>query len=208
MYILYHFPFSQHGRRVVALLEEARIPYELRVVDMASGQHMSDDFRKINPNHQVPVLIDGDLTLTESNAILRYLCTKHDLVQWYPRALDARAQVEQWLDWNQCRLGPAVVDIVLNKVFLGPNGDASAIGRGERRLADVAPVLEARLSRSAHVAGDTPTIADLSIASNLTQLSLADASPKTPAILAWYRKMEALSGVRASCAPMQAKTNG
>ncbi|MEH2505631.1 glutathione S-transferase [Bradyrhizobium sp. AZCC 1578] len=123
-------------------------------------------------------------------------------------ALDSRARVEQWLDWNQCRLGPAVVDIVLNKVFLGPNGDASAIERGERRLADVAPVLEARLSRSAHVAGDTPTIADLSIASNLTQLYLADASPKTPATVAWYRKMEALSGVRASCAPMQAKTKG
>jgi glutathione S-transferase len=206
MYTLYHFPFSQHGRRVVALLEEARLPYELRIVDMGAGQHLSDDFRKVNPNHQVPVLIDGDLTLTESNAILRYLCAKHDLVDWYPPAPDSRAQVEQWLDWNQCRLGPAVVDIVLNKVFLGSNGDTSAIERGERQLADVAPVLEARLSQSAYVAGDKPTIADLSIASNLTQLHLANASPNTPATVAWHRKLEALRGVRASCAPMQAKT--
>lgn len=204
MYALYHSPFSQHARRVVALLEEAALPYELRPVDMRAAEHMSDAFRKINPNHQVPVLVDGGLHLSESNAILRYLCAKHDLTGWYPAALGERALVEQWLDWNQSRLSPAVVDIVLNRVFLAANGDASAIERGEKRLADVAPVLEAALLRRPFVAGDAPTIADLSIASNLTQLQLAKAMPATQAIAAWHQKISSLPGVQKACAPMQA----
>jgi glutathione S-transferase len=204
MYALYHSPFSQHARRVIALLEEAALPYELRPVDMGAAEHMSDEFRKINPNHQVPVLVDGDLQLSESNAILRYLCAKHDLTGWYPTDLRARALVEQWLDWNQCRLGPAVVDIVLNRVFLGAKGDASAIERGEKRLADVAPVLESALLLRPFVGGDAPTIADLSIASNLTQLQLANAMPSTQAIAVWHQRISSLAGVQKACAPIQA----
>jgi glutathione S-transferase len=208
MYLLYHSPFSQHARRVVALLEEAAIAYELRTVDMAAGEHLSAAFRQVNPNHQVPALVDGDLTLWESNAILRHLCNKHGLSRWYPADHATRALVEQWLDWNQCRLSQAVVDIVLNKVFLGAAGDASAIARGEERLADVMPVLEAALSTRSYVAGEAPTIADLSIASNLDQLGLAGAAPTTPAIGAWSRKMNSLEGVRKSCAAMKAAMAG
>ena len=123
MYLLYHFPQSQHARRVVSLLEEAGLEYELRHVAMDKGEHRSAAYLAINPNHQVPTLVDGDVTIHESNAILRYLCAKHRLNAWYPEDLPARAKVEQWLDWNQCRLSPAVVDIVLNSVFLGAAGD-------------------------------------------------------------------------------------
>ena len=112
MYILYPFPYSQHARRVVSLLEAAGLPYELRHVDMAKGEHLSAAYLAINPNHQVPTLLDGDLVLHESNAILRYLCHQHGLSDWYPADPKHRARVEQWLDWNQSRLSPAVIDIV------------------------------------------------------------------------------------------------
>jgi glutathione S-transferase len=91
MYILYHFPYSQHARRVVSLMEEAGLPYELRHVDMAKGAHRSAEYLAINPNHQVPTLIDGEIKLHESNAILRYLCVKHGLNAWYPQELPLRA---------------------------------------------------------------------------------------------------------------------
>jgi glutathione S-transferase len=68
----------------------------------------------------------------------------------------------------------------------------------------VAPVLEQRLTQSPFVAGETPTIADISIASDITQLQLASAAPGTPAVEAWLEKVNALKGVGASCAPMQA----
>jgi glutathione S-transferase len=122
MYMLYHFPFSPYVRRVVALMEEAGLPYELKPVDLPTGEHMSAEFRAVNPNHQAPVLVDDGLQPAQSNAILRYLCAKHGLSEWYPADPKPRALVDQWLDWNRCRLGLAVADIVLNKVFLGEHG--------------------------------------------------------------------------------------
>ena len=57
MYTLYGFPFSQHSRRVVSLLEETGLEYEFKNVDMMNGEHMSPTYLEINPNHQVPTLI-------------------------------------------------------------------------------------------------------------------------------------------------------
>jgi glutathione S-transferase len=198
MYILYHFPYSQHARRVVSLLEAAKLPYELRHVDMSQGAHLSADYLAINPNHQIPTLVDGDLVLHESNAILRYLCHKHGLTDWYPADPRQRARVEQWLDWNQTRLSPAVVDIVFNSLFAGARRDELAIARGAAKLRELGPILEAGLGARAFLAGPAPTIADLSVASNLFQLGLADARPAGPRIAAWYERVSGLECFRRS----------
>ncbi|PPR26349.1 MAG: Disulfide-bond oxidoreductase YfcG [Alphaproteobacteria bacterium MarineAlpha10_Bin1] len=196
MYVLYHYPYSQHARRVVALLEEAKLAYELRHVAMDKGEHMSPAYLALNPNHQVPTLIDGALTLFESNAILRYLCVKHDLDDWCPVELASRAAVEQWLDWNQCRLSPSVIDVVLNKAFLGDQGDPAAIQRGEEKLAELLPVLDAELVSKKFLAGAQPSIADLSVASNITHLSFAAAEPKQENVTAWLRRVCAIEGFK------------
>lgn len=198
MYQIYSFPFSQHSRRVISLLEEMGIAYDNHVVDMMNGEHLTEQYHGINPNRQVPTLVDGDIKIHESNAILRYLCIKHEWFDWYPRSGDALARVEQWLDWNQCQISPMVVAIVLNKVFLGENGDLKAadeaIGKIQARFA----VLENGLAGRIFLAGKKPTIADLSLASNLFQLSLANEMPATPNILQWYEKVAALRGFQKS----------
>ena len=201
MYVLYHFPYSQHARRVVSLLEAAGLPYELRHVDMAKGAHLSAAYLAVNPNHQVPTLLDGDLTLHESNAILRYLCHKHDLTDWYPADPKHRARVEQWLDWNQCRLSPAVIDIVRNKLFRGDKSDLGAIARGEANLRELAPILDAGLAAQDFLTGPKATIADLAVASNLFQLGLAKASPPGMHTAAWYQRMGTLDAFRKSLPP-------
>src|SRR5688572_2995139 len=198
MYVLYHFPYSQHARRVVSLLEAASLPYELRHVDMGKGEHLSAAYLAINPNHQVPTLIDADLTLHESNAILRYLCQKHGLTNWYPSDLRHRARVDQWLDWNQSRLSPAVIDIVFNTLFAGARRDEQAIARGKAKLRELAPILDAGLAAHDYLTGPKPTIADLSVASNLFQLGLAETIPSGAHIAAWYRRMGALDAFRKS----------
>jgi len=198
MYVLYYFPFSQHSRRVVSLLVEAQLEHELRLVAMADGQHRSPEYLTVNPNHQVPTLVDGDVKIHESNAILRYLCLKHGLTQWLPEKLDERAKVEQWLDWNQCRLSPAVVDIVFNTVFMRERGDQAAIARGKERLAELEPILESGLRQQRFLAGDQPTIADLSVASNVFQLSLARTVLSGSHTKEWYERVGALRGFQQS----------
>ncbi len=198
MYRLHMNPWSFYSRRVIALLVQCDLPHELREVDMMAGEHRSEAFLALNPNGQVPVLVDGDLALAESNAILRYLCTANRLDDWYPTDARARALVEQWLDWTQCRLAPATSDIVFNTMFAGDQADQGAIARGRDLLSVLAPILEARLDQSAYVAGAMPTIADLAVFSCLSQLGLVQSRLAAPSISAWYDGMAALKGVRAA----------
>jgi glutathione S-transferase len=198
MYTLYHFPYSQHARRVVSLMVEADLAYELRHVAMDKGEHRSTEYLAINPNHQVPTLIDGDVKIHESNAILRYLCTKHGLTAWYPDELPARAKVEQWLDWNQCRLSPTVVDIVFNSVFAGPAGDRAAVERALSRLPELWSILDAGLADRPFLASSRPTIADLSIASSVFQLTFASVTPAGRNTADWFQRMSDLEGFRKS----------
>lgn len=201
MYELYMSPLSQHCRRVVSLLEEEGIPYTKRPVAIEVGEHMSPAYLAVNPNHQLPALkVDGEILL-ESNAMLRFICDKHGLDKWYPKDTLARARVDQWLDWNQCRLSPPLVQLVMNKVFLGDKGDPKLVEQASERLADIFGVLENHLNGRTFVAGDRPTIADLSIASNVFQLNFAGAVPTSPNIGAWFGRTAELRGFRASLPP-------
>lgn len=195
MYTLHMHPFSFFSRRVIALLAQCDLPHELRLVNLMAGEHRSESFLALNPNGQVPVLVDRDLVLAESNAILRYLCTMNDLDDWYPVAPHVRAKVEQWLDWTQMRLSIATRDIVFNTLFAGERADKAALAKGQELLESLTPILEQQLSRSAHVVGETPTIADLAAFSCLSQLALADARPDTPSISRWHNGIAALRGV-------------
>ena len=198
MYVLFHSPYSQHARRVVSLFIAGGLPYELRHVAMEKGEHMSPEYLAVNPNHQVPTLLDGNIRIYESNAILRYLCTKHTLTDWYPSHLARRAAVEQWLDWNQCRLSPTVVDIVLNSVFLGDRGDQTAISRGQAKLPELQQLIDEGLNGRAFLSGEQPTIADLSLASSIFQLGFAGIGPAGEHTRRWFERMMEIDGFRCS----------
>ena len=202
MHTLYGSPISQHSRRVISLLEEAALDYKFNVVDMMNGEHMSPSYLKINPNHQVPTLLSGDVKIHESNAILRYLCNKHSLNTWYPIDINQRASVDQWLDWIQTRMSPAVTGIVLNKVFMGDDADLDAIKLGKEKMVELLPLLEEALENTLFIAGDKPTIADLALLSNIFHLSLADETPTGENTLRWYESMLKMKGVKKSLPEM------
>ncbi|MCP5207171.1 MAG: glutathione S-transferase family protein [Hahellaceae bacterium] len=62
--------------RALWLLEEVGATYQYRALDFSKGESQSAEFLAINPAGKVPVMVDGDLTLTESAAILTHLCDK------------------------------------------------------------------------------------------------------------------------------------
>ena len=202
MYTLYGFPFSQHSRRVVSLLEETGLEYEFKNVDMTNGEHTSPTYLVVNPNHQVPTLIADNVKIHESNAILRYLCNKHALDAWYPQDADKRGTVDQWLDWIQCRLSPAVLSIVLNKVFMQDEADQEAIKQGQIQMVELSPIIDNTLADSQFLCGDKPTIADLALVSNVFQLSLANETPSGESTGRWYNAMLEMDGVKRSLPEM------
>ena len=83
---LYMHPVSMTSRPVRLFIAENHIPCEEQIVDLMTGEHLQPPYAGINPNKLVPLLEDGDLLLTESSAILKYLAEKIESPA-YPRDL-------------------------------------------------------------------------------------------------------------------------
>jgi len=95
---LYMHPVSMTSRPVRLFIAENRIPVEEELVDVMTGAHLQPPYATVNPNCLVPMLEDGDLRLTESSAILKYLAEKIGSPA-YPKDLKARAKVNEMMDW-------------------------------------------------------------------------------------------------------------
>jgi glutathione S-transferase len=95
---LYMHPVSMTSRPVRLFIAENGIQVEEQVVDLMTGEHFGPDFSAVNPSKMVPVLEDGDLRLTESSAILKYLAEKIESPA-YPKDLKQRAKVNEAMDW-------------------------------------------------------------------------------------------------------------
>jgi glutathione S-transferase len=95
---LYMHPVSTVSRPVRLFIAENKIPVEEELVDLMTGAHMKPPYSTINPNCLVPMLEDGDLRLTESSAILKYLADKIGSPA-YPKDLKQRAKVNELMDW-------------------------------------------------------------------------------------------------------------
>lgn len=95
---LFMHPASITSRPVRLLIAQKGLDVEQQVVDLFSGEHHQEPYISINPNRLVPVLEDGELKLTESATILRYLAEKYDMPE-YPKELKKRARVNEIMDW-------------------------------------------------------------------------------------------------------------
>ena len=74
---LFGFPGSPYCRAVHLILEALETPYQYKMVNITKGEQMNPDYLKINPQHTVPAIKDGDFCLSESNAILTYIANAY-----------------------------------------------------------------------------------------------------------------------------------
>jgi glutathione S-transferase len=95
---LYMHPVSNTSRPVLLFIAENKLPVESEVVDMMTGAHLKEPYVSLNPNRQVPTLVDDDFVMGESSAILKYLADKFNLPS-YPKDLKKRARVNEAMDW-------------------------------------------------------------------------------------------------------------
>ncbi|KAF2355506.1 Glutathione S-transferase N-terminal [Trinorchestia longiramus] len=94
---------SQPCRALYIFLNKTKIPHEKCKVDLAKGEHKTDDFQAVNYFQLVPAINDSGFKLSESVAILRYLCRKypdHVADHWYPKDIKKQAIVDQYLEWQ------------------------------------------------------------------------------------------------------------
>ncbi len=119
---LHAHPLSQHSRRVLMLCHELGIIPEIVPVSLENGEHKSETFLRLNPNGQVPVLVAGDVVLSESHAIMKFLVSTAPDTGFYPTENRERANVDMWLDWNHTKLNPPVQTAVMQTLFMGEMG--------------------------------------------------------------------------------------
>jgi len=194
---LYHHPMSLNARRAVLTALQLDAPVELAFVDLRAQENLKPQFLQMNPNHRVPVLVDGDFQLWESRAIMQYLADKTPRQTIYPTDVRARADVNRWLFWCSQHFTPAIG--ILNwenfvKPMIGRGGpDPLEVKRGETLLAEFATVLDAHLASREWICGSALTLADLSIAAALGCAGPAKAPVAQYANLQkWFGSMQRL----------------
>ncbi|HEY9108158.1 MAG TPA: glutathione S-transferase family protein [Roseateles sp.] len=149
----------------------------------------------LNPNALIPVLIDGDFVLWESNSICRYLAAKGGATQLLPADPQARAQVEQWMDWQAGELNNSW-RVAFMALVRGQPATPEAIAAGVASWNRHMGMLDAQLARTgAYVTGDSFTLADVVLGLSAQRWKNAPiAHDELPAVEAWMQRLSSRPG--------------
>lgn len=195
---LHRHPLSGHSHRAELFLSLLNKEVELVEVDLASGEHKSEAFLKLNLLGQLPVLQDKDTVISDSNGILVYLAEAYDASgQWYPKNPAVRAQVQRFLSIaaNQVANGPAAARLVT--VFGHKLDHELLIAKANTLL----QMLEQHFDNNIFAVENKPTIADIALYTYIAHAPEGNVS-LTPYVnvLAWLKRIEALPGFIAMAA--------
>ncbi len=157
---LYYFP-SPNPQKVKFAMLELGLECEMVPVDLTRREQRKPEFLALNPFGRVPVLVDGDLTLWESHAILAYLGDKTG--KKWPTSVAGRADALRWMFFLSSHISPPATDLAFNRIAVklaGLPGDEAAIARGEKALPDVISIVEGQLAKAGWMLGDDFTLVD------------------------------------------------
>jgi glutathione S-transferase len=189
---------SSNVQKTLWCCDELGVAYERVDAGREFGQVGEAAYRARNPNGLVPTLVDGDLVIWESNAIMRYLCNRYGGERLYPVDPAARGQVDQWLDWQLTTLAPAITPVFwalirTQEVAVDPKQLAAQIDK----LGRVWALLDAQLASRPYVAGATLSLADLAFGNSIRRWYGFDLMrPDLPNLAAWYQRLGERPGFR------------
>jgi glutathione S-transferase len=197
---LYAHPVSQPARACLSLVRAAGLSpsrVAIKLVALEKGEHKSPQYLLMNASGAVPALRDGEFGLGESHAIMRFLCARFGLSDfWYPADPHKRARVDEYLDWHHThtRKGvPFFFHKYMAKHF-GMTPDTLRRSEGRAHYEAAANFVEnVFLARGAWIAGDAISIADLSCYAELGPLQwddeLGPVLDALPRLTRWLRAM-------------------
>jgi glutathione S-transferase len=181
---LYGFPPTR-SIRVLWTLRELDVEFEFVNVDPTQGEHRRPEFLAVNPAGKLPVLVDGDFTLTESVAIVLYLAEKYPEKGLLPSGLRPRAEVYRWLLFSATELEQPLWRIARHTSLYPPEKRLAAeIPIACQDFLEMAAVLEKHMDGRQFLVGDDVTVADfvaaytLDMAAILEQHMLLDTLPR------------------------------
>ncbi len=188
---LYEFPPTR-SIRVRWMLQELGADFESISVNLAAGEHRHPDFLKINPAGKLPVLVDDDLVLTESVAILLYLAEKYPDKGFLPTDIKQRSQVYRWLLFTATELEQPLWRIARHTRLYPEHLRLPAeVPLARQDFADMIAVLEAHIQDRQFIVGNTVTIADFVCAYTLDWANLVGLLNGCPQLVQYMERMYA-----------------
>jgi glutathione S-transferase len=194
---------SSNVMKVIWLLEELSLPYDRIDAGGPFGRTHDADYLAMNPNSVIPTLQEGAFSLWESNVILRYLAAEHAAsTPLWPEDLQARADADRWMDWQQTTMGPPQSAVFQGLIRTPPDKqDPAFIAASLAKAGAAWAVLDAQLARHGYVAGSNFTLADIPNGVHVHRWFSFDLErPHLPHLRAWYDRLLDRPAYRLHCA--------
>jgi glutathione S-transferase len=184
---------SANVQAVMWAVGELGLAYERHDVGHRFGGLDTPEFAAMNPNRLIPVLRDGDgAPIWETGAILRYLAARYGSQTFWPRDAVDRAHVDKWAEWAKVSIAAAFTGPVFWAVVRTPPSrrDSAALERALATLGEWLEIAERRLEKSAFLASDALTLADVPFGSLLYRyFDMEIPRPDLPALGRYYDRL-------------------
>jgi len=175
--------------RALWALEETGLPYLVHGLDYVGGDTQTDEYHRISPFNQVPVIDDDGFFVAETGAIVIYIAEKARML--IPHDLKGRSRVTQWCCTALSTIEPTVLQIQVidggGEKLTGVQRRPALVYRAKEKFA----VLEEQLSSRPYLAGDDFTVADIMMTTVLREIRKADLLERFPALRDYFARCQA-----------------
>ncbi|WP_217474257.1 glutathione S-transferase family protein [Stutzerimonas stutzeri] len=176
--------------RVIWLLNELGLEYEMVPVDLLRGEQRERDFLALNPAAKVPVLVDGDRVITESAAIQLYLAEKNPQAGYIPETVEDRAQMYRWIFFLVTEIEQPLWRIARH-TFIYPENQRipQDVELARQECMDMLAVLERHMEEREFLVGDRISVADFNAAYTLDWADEEKLLENTPRLSGYLKAM-------------------
>lgn len=188
---------SINVRKVLWACAEIEIPFEREDWGAGFKSTRTPKFISLNPNATVPVILDDDFVLWESNSIIRYLASRYNGGHFYPVQPRARARVDQWIDWQASDLNRSWTYAFMSLVRHSPDHqDSRALAAAYSLWSRHMEILNRQLeSTGAYISEDGFSLADIPIGLSVNRWFETPLDhPDFPAVSAYYERLSRRPG--------------
>ena len=202
---------SPNVQKIFIALEELELPYKVNLVDVWKNDNYKPEFRKLNPNGKIPVIVDREgpggrpIAVFESGAILLYLAEKTGRLM--PTDMAKKYEAMQWLMIQLTGIGPMFGQHTHFKLFAGAGNDY-ALNRYQTEVRRLYDLLEERLGQSAYLGGGDYTIVDIATfpwTRNHARQSVS--FDDKPNLARWFKAISERPGVKRAIAKIDGITS-
>jgi glutathione S-transferase len=179
-------------------LQELGVEFEAVSVDLLAGEQRQAPFLALNPAGKVPVLVDGDMVLNESIAIVLYLAEKYPEKRLLPDDLRGRAELMRWLLFTTTELEQPLRITRHTRLYPEDKRLPGEVALAREDFGAMAKVLDQHMVEREFVVGDTVTVADFVLAYTLDWAQILGLLEELPRLEGYMERM-----YDRPCAPMR-----